>query len=98
MTLGFALRAARNRAGLTLEQVGRHFGVTRGTVSKWELGEVTFPIGRADQLHSLLGLRVGVVALDDRIVVRELIEACTELDDAAVGALIAIARRMTPCE
>ena len=40
--LGAYLRSLREDSGLTLEQVGDRFGVTRGAVGKWERGDTAF--------------------------------------------------------
>lgn len=42
-SLGSRLRAARIRAGLTLEQASRAVPVTRQTLSRWELGQHRIP-------------------------------------------------------
>lgn len=44
MELSERLKAARKRAGLTQDDVARHFGINRVSVTQWELG-----ISRPDQ-------------------------------------------------
>lgn len=36
---GAEVRSIRERRGLTLEQLGRLVGVSRATMSRWELGD-----------------------------------------------------------
>lgn len=49
--LGAYLRSLREDSGLTLEQVGERFGMTRGAVGKWENGDTRIA---ADQLGAFL--------------------------------------------
>ena len=49
--LGAYLRSLREASGLTLEQVGERFGMTRGAVHKWENGDTRIA---ADQLGAFL--------------------------------------------
>jgi transcriptional regulator with XRE-family HTH domain len=49
--LGAYLRSLREDSGLTLEQVGERFGMTRGAVHKWENGDTRIS---AEQLGAFL--------------------------------------------
>jgi len=49
--LGAYLRSLREDSGLTLEQVGERFGMTRGAVGKWENGDTRIS---AEQLGAFL--------------------------------------------
>lgn len=56
MTVGETIRAARERACLTQEMLGRLLGVQRHTVGHWELGQ-TYPGTRAlARIQEVLGL------------------------------------------
>ena len=52
------LREMRERAGLTLEDVGRVVGVGRGAVCYWEKGKSSPRIKVLDRLASLYGVSV----------------------------------------
>ncbi len=50
------LISLRKQQGLSQEQLGAKVGVTRQTVSKWELGETTPELDKLVQLSSLFGI------------------------------------------
>lgn len=52
------LREMRERAGLTLEDVGRVVGVGRGAVCYWEKGKTAPKLKVIDRLASLYGVTV----------------------------------------
>ena len=56
MKLGENLANARRKAGLTQEQVAEKLGVSRQTVSKWELDETLPDIRQAKSLSALYHL------------------------------------------
>ena len=61
-SLGQSLTRARKKQGLTQEQVGEKLGVSRQTISKWELDETLPDIRQAKDLSRLYG-----TTLDDLI-------------------------------
>ncbi|HIY25845.1 MAG TPA: helix-turn-helix domain-containing protein [Candidatus Acutalibacter pullistercoris] len=61
-SLGQSLTRARKKQGLTQEQVGEKLGVSRQTISKWELDETLPDIRQAKELSRLYG-----TTLDDLI-------------------------------
>lgn len=52
-SLGQSLTRARKKQGLTQEQVGEKLGVSRQTISKWELDETLPDIRQAKELSRL---------------------------------------------
>ena len=52
-SLGQSLTRARKKQGLTQEQVGEKLGVSRQTISKWELDETLPDIRHAKELSRL---------------------------------------------
>ena len=52
------LREMRERSGLTLEEVGRVFGIGRGAVHCWERGLSRPKVDVLDRLASLYGVSV----------------------------------------
>lgn len=59
MTLGNRIRAAREKAGLSLEAVAEACGVSAGTVSRWETGHVDIPWSRLVMVSKAVGVSVG---------------------------------------
>lgn len=55
--LGRRIREARERAGLTQQQVAAEIGVSLRTVGNWERGE-TVPLNRFARLEAVLGERL----------------------------------------
>ena len=53
MTLGNRIKEIRNQAGLSQEAFGEKIGVTRQTVSKWELDQVIFFLHQRIMYHHL---------------------------------------------
>ncbi|MBQ3301669.1 MAG: helix-turn-helix transcriptional regulator [Rudaea sp.] len=53
---GERLRAARERAGMTQEQLGFELGVGKGTVSAWELGRSEPPLARLLVMRKIFGV------------------------------------------
>lgn len=62
MTLGNSLTNARQKSGHTQEQIAEKLGVSRQTISKWELDETLPDIRQAKKLAQLYQL-----SLDDLI-------------------------------
>ena len=56
MSLGTSLNDARKNSGLTQEEVAERLGVSRQTISKWELDETLPDIRQAKKLAVLYGL------------------------------------------
>lgn len=56
MSLGNSLASARKKSGWSQEQVAEKLGVSRQTISKWELDETLPDIRQAKKLSSLYGL------------------------------------------
>ena len=63
MSLGTSLAQARRKAGLTQEAVAEKLGVSRQTISKWELNETLPDIRQSKRLAMLY--RVTLDALID---------------------------------
>ena len=57
--IGTKLRAARQRRGLTLDQVARSAGLTKGFVSRLERDDVSPSVASLVSVCDALGLRVG---------------------------------------
>lgn len=54
-----SLRASRQQAGMTLEQVAEHLNISKMAVSNWECGKGTAPnISRLIQLADLYSVSV----------------------------------------
>lgn len=53
MTLGNRIKAARNRLGMTQEQLGDALGVTKQAVYRWEQ-DLDYPAGRVPKLRRTL--------------------------------------------
>lgn len=56
MSLGNHLLNARKKSGLSQEAVAGKLGVSRQTISKWELDETLPDIQQAKKLSSLYGV------------------------------------------
>ena len=56
MSLGNSLFNARKKSGLSQEEVAEKLGVSRQTISKWELDETLPDIRQAKKLSSLYHL------------------------------------------
>lgn len=56
MSLGNSLFNARKRSGLSQEEVAEKLGVSRQTISKWELGETLPDIQQSKRLSNLYHL------------------------------------------
>lgn len=55
MTLGEKIKAARERAGLTQEELGKKCSTTKQTIYKYETGKVTnIPIDRLELIAQIL--------------------------------------------
>lgn len=54
MSLGERIKEARAAKGLTQEQVGKHFGISREAVQQWETGDTAPKGGRLQSLAKLL--------------------------------------------
>ena len=56
MSLGTNLFNARKKSGLSQEEVAERLGVSRQTISKWELDETLPDIHQSKKLANLYGL------------------------------------------
>lgn len=56
--VGRRIRAARNRVGLTQEQLSSKLGLTRQTIIQWERGKTTPDVYRLKELAAALGVWV----------------------------------------
>ncbi len=73
MSLGNSLFNARKRNGLSQEEVAAKLGVSRQTISKWELDETLPDIRQAKGLSTLYHLSLDEL-IDFDIEVREIAE------------------------
>ena len=80
MKLGNSLQEARKKAGLSQEEVAEKLGVSRQTISKWELGETLPDIRQAKRLSALYRLTLDeLVSFDlDQRAAEELIDSIPE--------------------
>ncbi len=76
MSLGNNLYRARKKSGLSQEEVAENLGVSRQTISKWELNETLPDIRQAKKLASLYRLSLDeLIDFDvDRKEIQELID------------------------
>lgn len=66
MTTGEKIARRRKQLGLTLEAVGNHVGVVKGTVKKWEMGAIqSMRIDKIEKLAEILGT-THTYLMDDR--------------------------------
>ena len=57
MTLGDKIRAAREAAGLTQEELGKKCGTTKQTIYKYEIGKITnIPLDRLEKIAGIVGV------------------------------------------
>jgi len=61
-TIGERLRSARRRAGLKQAEAARQVGVSRTTISNWEVGLAEPQIGHAAQMATLYGVALDWIA------------------------------------
>ena len=59
--LGAAIRAARKRAGLRLEDAAAHLGLAKQTLQNLETGHAGVALGTALRVAASLGIRVALV-------------------------------------
>ncbi|WP_148511422.1 helix-turn-helix transcriptional regulator, partial [Hungatella hathewayi] len=62
MTFSERLILLRKQKGFSQEQLGAEVGVTRQTVSKWELGETTPEMDKLIKLAELFGITLDELA------------------------------------
>ncbi len=67
--LSFILRRARKNAGLTMEQVAQHFGISRSAVSQWESPEKSArpDMSKLPALAELYGVDLGELLNQPRL-------------------------------
>lgn len=75
MTIGEKLRAARDAAGYTQEQVAERLGVSRQTVSSWENDRSYPDIAGTIALAELYGLTLDELMKEDKAMLRHLAES-----------------------
>lgn len=61
------LRELRVQKNLSMQQVASELGVTRASVSKWELGLATPELGRLDRIAKLYEVSVGFILGDPHV-------------------------------
>ena len=66
MELGKSLAEARRKSGLSQEAVAESLGVSRQTVSKWEIGQVVPNIAQCQKLAALYRLSLDELVQFDR--------------------------------
>lgn len=81
MSLGKNLFNARKKRGLSQEEVAQRLGVSRQTISKWELDETLPDICQSKKLANLYGLSLDELIEFD-IDVKEIQEVIDRTDDA----------------
>ena len=81
MSLGNSLFNARKKSGLSQEEVAGRLGVSRQTISKWELDETLPDIRQSKKLANLYGLSLDELIEFD-IDVKEIQDAIDWTSDA----------------
>lgn len=81
MSLGKHLFDARKKSGLSQEETAEKLGVSRQTISKWELGETLPDIQQSKRLAGLYGLTLDELVEFD-MDVKELQEAIDRVEDS----------------
>lgn len=74
MCLGNSLSSARKKSGLSQEEVAEKLGVSRQTISKWELGETLPDIQQSKKLSVLYHMTLDEL-VDFDIEIKEIEEA-----------------------
>lgn len=82
MNLGNSLVQARKNAGLTQEVVAEKLGVSRQTISKWELNETLPDIRQSKQLATLYHVTLDAL-IDFDVEVEEITEMINSLSEDA---------------
>lgn len=80
MSLGTSLAQARRKAGLTQEAVAEKLGVSRQTISKWELNETLPDIRQSKRLAMLYRVTLDAL-IDFDIEAQELAEMTLAVPD-----------------
>ena len=80
MSLGTSLAQARRKAGLTQEAVAEKLGVSRQTISKWELDETLPDIRQSTRLAMLYRVTLDAL-IDFDIEAQELAEMTLAVPD-----------------
>lgn len=80
MSLGTSLAQARRKAGLTQEAVAEKLGVSRQTISKWELDETLPDIRQSKRLAMLYRVTLDAL-IDFDIEAQELAEMTLSVPD-----------------
>ncbi len=80
MSLGSSLYNARKKSGLSQEAVAEKLGVSRQTISKWELGETLPDIRQSKKLSQLYHLTLDEL-IDFDIEQKEIEEAIESISD-----------------
>ncbi len=84
MGLGSSLNRARKKSGLSQEEVAEKLGVSRQTISKWELDETLPDIRQAKRLAGIYHLTLDEL-LDFDIDVKEIQETIARTSEAAAA-------------
>ena len=86
MGLGSSLFSARKKSGLSQEEVAEKLGVSRQTISKWELDETLPDIRQAKRLAGIYHLALDEL-LDFDLDVKEIQEVIAKTSDAAAAKI-----------
>lgn len=100
-TIGDRIRSAREMKGLTQQELADHFGISRVSVTQWELGTTQPGRDKYEGLANLLGGNAewfltgkGVIPISDSL--RKIIERDHPTPNAKVGDKIHITGKMLP--
>lgn len=83
MSLGNSLFNARKKSGLSQEEVSQKLGVSRQTISKWELDETLPDIYQSKKLANLYNLSLDEL-IDFDIEIKEIQEAINKTSDKVI--------------
>jgi transcriptional regulator with XRE-family HTH domain len=67
MAVGQAIKAARERLGLSQEALGDRLQVSGLTVSRWERGERLPRRGQWPKIREIMGVQIGLVGVPEEV-------------------------------
>lgn len=90
MTLGEKIQALRKGRQMSQEQLADRLGVSRQSISKWELGESAPDIGNLIGLSNLLGVSLDVLMKEELSLEDASAAAAEDLHDGRTGVAVGL--------